>query len=564
MINKKSCFRIISVFLSAVMLTSTLITGFVFADEDYEKDSIYLDTRILKVDGEGDIVLEITQEDLDNAGFSIGDQVKVRIKKYDYTEKMPYFTNDSDSESDECALIIDGDHASLSTAKSSFAEDEDLFDKKTGNDGKIVWEDYEKKNGVGESVKIYLHEKGEYLEQYQMRNPERTNDRDDYSSGRKYANFREVTAGTIGQDVLFRSSSPINKAIGRNDYAAKHMEKAGINTVINLSDSRKEVEKYLKESGNTYYKKLYDRGNVAILDLDYDFDSDAFRKGMADAVRFMSTHEAPYLIHCTEGKDRTGMLCAILEALMGASIREMTDDYLNTYKNFYHYSSDSEEYEYARKVYLRELFRAMADADSNSELSDADYHAAVLQYLKEGGAKDYEILKTIEKLKGDGENRDKVLQFRIDEKTAEEVASGDGVLRPITGARSIASFSGGAVCPGRSSLVINGDYLYNKRDYKITYKNNKHAGQMTATVKFKKKTEPYEDGIKSMVITYTIDPKEVTEDDVRIKLNKKKTEVRSVRDIERDEKIKKKYYAADMKKKRITFMGDYSGTVAFE
>jgi len=555
----------ISIFTAFFTAFSLLFSACVFADEEesYEKDSIYLETRIMKITNEGDIVLGLTEEKLEEAGFSIGDEVKVVIKTYDYSEKMPYFTSDSDSEPDECAMIMDGKTASLSTAKGCFAEDEDLLYSETGSDGKLIWEDWNGKNGAGVKVKVYLHEKGAYLEQYNMRNPERSNDRDDYSSGKKYANFREVTGGTIGSGVLYRSSSPINDAIGRSEYAAKQVEKAGIKTVINLSDSRKEAEKYIEKSGNTYYKKLLEEGSVITLDLNYEFGSDSFKKGMADAAKFMSEHEGPYLIHCTEGKDRTGLMSALLEALMGASTREISDDYLKTYKNFYMYSSDSEEYDYAKDKYLKEIYRALADAESNSELPGTDYHEAALDYLEEGGATGEVVTKLTERLKGKGDNINRVLNFGIDAGAAAAAKNAEGELKPRTGDRSIAVYSGSKIRPGVSSIIINGTYLYNRRDYQISYKDNIHAGIMTATVKFKKKTDIYDSGVKKMVISYTIDPKKVEKGDVKVKLNKKKTDVKSVRDLERDEKIKEKYYSADMKSRKITFNGDYSGVVSF-
>ena len=37
----------------------------------------------------------------------------------------------------------------------------------------------------------------------------------------------------------------------------------------------------------------------------------------------MIEHPAPYYLHCNTGKDRTGLLCAIVEALMGASYKEI-------------------------------------------------------------------------------------------------------------------------------------------------------------------------------------------------------------------------------------------------
>ncbi len=555
--------KILSVSMTAVLLLSAASVP-AFADEDYEKDSISIETKILKINGEGDVVLDLSPDALYDAGFATGDEVKVKIKEYDYSEKMPYFLKDSDSEPDEPALINDEDHASLSTAKGCFAEDEDLFTSEKGSDGKTVWKDEDGKSGTGVKVKVYLHEKGKYREQYDMRNPERTYSRSDYSSGKKYANFRKVTAGAIGDKVLYRSSSPINDSIGRADYAAKEMEKAGIKTVINLSDSKNKVEKYIKESGNTYYKKLFDRGSVAALDLSFDFDSDEFRKGICSAVKFMSEHEGPYLIHCTEGKDRTGFLSALLEALMGASPRELSDDYLRTYRNFYHYNSGSDGYKYAKNEYLKEIYRAIAGAGSNSELKGLDFHNAAYQYLTKGGVTDDIILKLTEKLKGNGENGINILAFKIGNDNIETAVGNGGVLNAVTGDRVIATYTGSKVRPGTSSIIVNGVYMYNNRDYTMSFKDNVHAGKMTATVKFKKKTDVYGSGIKKMVLSYTIAPKSVTEADIKVRLNKKKTSVKSVRDLGRDARIKKKYYAADMVNKRITFKGDYSGTVSFK
>ncbi len=531
----------------------------VYADEAYEKDSISLDAEITKINKEGDLILSVTGKELKNAGFSVGDEVKIKIKAYDYSEKMPFFNNDSDSESDECALITDGNNASLSVAKGSFAEDEELFSPSTGQNGEVTWKDKDGGSGTGKKVKIILHEKGTYLKQYKMRNPERSNDRDDFSSGSKYANFREITAGTIGADVLFRSSSPINDSIGRDEYAAKRMEKNGIKTVINLSDSRKEAEKYIKKSKNSYYGRLLSRGSVLCLDLDYDFDSKNFKKGMAEAVKFMSLHEGPYLIHCTEGKDRTGLLSALLESLMGASVKEMSEDYLETYTNFYDYDTHSDEYEYAKKNYLKEVYRAIAGVKKNSELTDPDYHAAAIKYLKDGGASDLVINALVQKLKGDGSNDKKTVSLTYDVKNM----GAEGIFNLDRTGAAFSVYSGSAVKPGRSSLCINGTYFYNKRDYDLSFSDNVHAGKMTMTAKFKKKSYMYKSGLKKLVINYTIAPKKATGSIIRVKLNKKKTAIRSLRDLERDERIRQKYYSVDMDKKEITFNGDYTGKISF-
>jgi protein tyrosine/serine phosphatase len=47
----------------------------------------------------------------------------------------------------------------------------------------------------------------------------------------------------------------------------------------------------------------------------------------------MINHDGPYLIHCYAGVDRTGIVCAILEALMGASRVEIASDYARSFIN---------------------------------------------------------------------------------------------------------------------------------------------------------------------------------------------------------------------------------------
>ncbi len=57
---------------------------------------------------------------------------------------------------------------------------------------------------------------------------------------------------------------------------------------------------------------------------------------MTGTLRFLGEHEGPYLIHCMEGKLRTGVTCALLECLMGAGLETVQDDFAVTYQNYYH------------------------------------------------------------------------------------------------------------------------------------------------------------------------------------------------------------------------------------
>lgn len=181
-------------------------------------------------------------------------------------------------------------------------------------------------------VTIEMKEKGGYVDRLALGLLERTDSKDDYPelTDAEFANFREIATAGIGTGKLYRSSSPVNPDIARNVYADKACEEAGIKTFINLSDSEA-VARAFEGYDDSYYSKQ----NIIFLSLPVTFTSDAFRNGLAEGLRYMIANEAPYLIHCAEGKDRAGLTSAILEALMGAGLEEIQDDYAKTYTNYY-------------------------------------------------------------------------------------------------------------------------------------------------------------------------------------------------------------------------------------
>ena len=74
----------------------------------------------------------------------------------------------------------------------------------------------------------------------------------------------------------------------------------------------------------------------------------------------MLSHDGPYLIHCWEGKDRTGYIVAILLSLIGASQKEIVDDYMESYVNFFNIKKGSETYmRIALRIYHMLLMRLL-------------------------------------------------------------------------------------------------------------------------------------------------------------------------------------------------------------
>lgn len=207
----------------------------------------------------------------------------------------------------------------------------------------------ESKLGVGDKFIIYMKEKGGYSDDFEALDVTRTDNRADYSDDATFANFREVTFNAaIAPNTLYRGSHPTKTRWPRAPYVSALMEKAGIATVINMSDSEDQLKNtYLAESNqyaSAYYKKLADAGNVICLAMDMDFTGKVFTDNIIKALRFMIDHSAPYYIHCNEGKDRTGFMFILLGALTGADEKTIYDDYMKTYKNFYHVASDSRKY----------------------------------------------------------------------------------------------------------------------------------------------------------------------------------------------------------------------------
>ena len=117
-----------------------------------------------------------------------------------------------------------------------------------------------------------------------------------------------------------------------------------------------------------------------------NFGSEEFRGKIAAGLTVMAQHEGPYLIHCTEGKDRTGFVCMLLEALCGAGYGEIRDDYMITYANYYGITPEKDPQRYKTIVdnVLDPMIRSMAGDDS-LDLQTADLSGYAEQFLFSGG-----------------------------------------------------------------------------------------------------------------------------------------------------------------------------------
>lgn len=166
------------------------------------------------------------------------------------------------------------------------------------------------------------------------------------------SNFRLVP----GTTQLFRSYHPYKASRGdskgvdteywRLYYVKELATAAGIKSDICLSDNDENTLTTYTTGGQTYqeeipeyYQNIIDNQNVLYVNANNKVPSYSYvytkptSKYFGDWVNQIVTfindenHEGPFEIHCRLGTDRTGVFCAVLAALCGASWDEITADY---------------------------------------------------------------------------------------------------------------------------------------------------------------------------------------------------------------------------------------------
>ena len=229
--------------------------------------------------------------------------------------------------------------------------------------------------------------------------------RSDHVTDAAFVNFREVTAGAIQPGRLFRSASPIGSEYG--PYADALLRRYGIGHVLNLyckSAADVEGRLYDESRGAVRYRSLYESGAVTwygIRDaIDFGYDN---ARRYAAAVREICAGEGPYLVHCRVGRDRTGMLVEMLEALCGATWSEMKDDFMESFANINLVTERDDRDAYWTIV--EDLFvgrtRVLTNVDGGDPFCAADIAASARAFLKLGGCTDGDLEAAVRYLTSD-------------------------------------------------------------------------------------------------------------------------------------------------------------------
>ena len=329
--------------------------------------------RIDKIDRFGDLQFNISKELMDQNGFSYGDILTIRHNNS--SKQMPYCRYITDVLPGQSVLCFEANMLSICILNGNYASEYGIAEYHINEKQETEWsisnDDY---------IEIELYEKQGYADTLKYFNFTRSNNREDYESDEVFANFREVIP-----NALYRSSSPVNTIINRSDTADKLIGKYNIKTIINLCDSDIKIEKMLKS--NTNYERIYKDNRVLALNMNSDFKSKIFQMQIASAFKEILKYEKPFLIHCTDGKDRTGFVILIIMALCGYSKEEIIHEYLKTYCNYYHISKNDEKYEYLKENALKYFFDCLKVKN--------DIRDAVISYLIQGKMSEDDIQKLI-------------------------------------------------------------------------------------------------------------------------------------------------------------------------
>ncbi len=384
--------------LAFAMILIVLLTGCATRTQAVQETVITEVTSSVKeIQKYGNLVLTIEKKDLDAMGAEYGDVFTVSFQ--DTEVYAPYCTNYSDVDLGSIVLRNDGETLILAINMGDFATTYSIAEKVSNPDKTYKWIFEEGKTMEDISLLLTLTGKGEYRDEWLIHQLSRTDNREDYSSDAAFANFREIKGGKIGEGALFRSSSPINNEIGRAKYADALVKENGIRTVMNLADSEESILSYMgkEDFASPYYASLFENGDVIALNMGVSFKTREFQASLSEGLTFLASKEGPYLVHCTEGKDRAGFTSALLSALMGLTYQEIVEDYMTTYENYYHIEKGSEQYEAVKKSNIDSMLSFIASVESD-KLSQVDLSLKAEEFLLAIGMEEETVRKLKENL----------------------------------------------------------------------------------------------------------------------------------------------------------------------
>ena len=325
----------------------------------------------------GAVEMSIPFEDFNASGFDLGDSCEVRFSNGYTLEDVPYYNGYNARSGDPVICAYPG----YTKPVIAFCQ------------GTELWKDAGLKEG--DSVTVTLKEKGRYRETQDILNIVYSNERSEYESDEAFANFRALSGGDLKEGMFYRGASPVDNSMSRAEITDNLLWAYGIRYILDLADNEEKIASYREKEdfSSDYFVSLYEDNKVSLLGLTASFRTERFMKSLAGGLRDMVTMEGPVYIHCLEGKDRTGFVCALLEALAGASYEEILEDYMATYDNYYGITQDShpEKYEAIRHLKFMDIINQLTTLPDDADFGGTVLKDSAEQYLRDSGMTEDEI-----------------------------------------------------------------------------------------------------------------------------------------------------------------------------
>lgn len=344
----------------------------------------------------GGVYVKISIDDFNNLGFRYGDSVNVEFDNGQSLIDIPYY-NGYYVDALEPLLIAYPGYDYIKVGINYGSDLWDDFNLKLDPDTKTLWQraELEEHN----KATITLNEAGKYRDIQEASDIHYYDERERYESDEEFANFRSMNVGQLKDNIIYRSASPCDNQHQRAPYVDRLIKEAGIRTILDLADNYNKIEKYIAEEGfaSDHFSALYDDNQVIAIALNMNYLSDDFGMKIVQGFNEMALREGPYLIHCTEGKDRTGFVAMLIEAMAGASYEEIRDDYMLTYDNYYkiNETKDKAKYDTILQKNLDAMIRSMVN-DESVDFKNTDLSVYAKNYLLRMGMteEEYETFRS--------------------------------------------------------------------------------------------------------------------------------------------------------------------------
>ena len=362
------------------LLTLPLLFG-VISCTNQNKETILKDCSIHRDEEFGGAFIDIAIKDFNNLGFKFGDSLDLSFSNGVKYEDIGYYSGYYVPAGKELVVGYKG----YDFIKFCINYGEDVYRKENFDENT--------------KVTISINKDKKYIDIEETLNISYSDDRTTYTSDEEFANFREVRTSNIKPGILYRGASPIDNRRNRASTVDNLLEMHNIAYDIDLADKRATIDEFY-DAGipSPYFRELDSNNKVKLLGMNASYTSEEFSLKMKDMFVSIIVNNGPYYVHCLEGKDRTGFVCMVLEAMCGASYTELVDDYLVTYKNYYGIEKGSTKYNVIKDMHIDEMIRYVFNFPAQQVLLTANYTNVAYNYLRGIGLTDNQINQIINKL----------------------------------------------------------------------------------------------------------------------------------------------------------------------